>query len=99
MESSILKEEIKKLKQQIHQTETLISVHKAVQNGNEVILQAPTKETLQSMYDQLFTLVGVQDKSKNKINPIFVCIQYFLALDSSLLLNIRKKSVKPQSQN
>lgn len=70
---STLKEEIKNLKQQIYQAESIASVHTAVKNGNEVILKnAPSKETLQSMYDELFTLIGVQGKTK-KINPLFVC--------------------------
>jgi DUF438 domain-containing protein len=80
---STLKEEIKNLKQQIHQTESLISVHKAVKNGSENILSAPSKEVLQSMYNEL-VLIGVQEKSQ-KSNPLFDVINNNKVSESSRL--------------
>jgi hypothetical protein len=70
MEVGNLKEEIKNLKQDVYRVESQISVHAAVKNGNETILQAPTKDTLQNMYAEMYTLIGVPEKNE-KINPIF----------------------------
>lgn len=71
-EVQILKEEIKKLKQQLSQQDLRLSVHKAIHNGSEVILQAPSSETLKTMYGELENL-GIIDHTKRKrekINPI-----------------------------
>jgi len=68
MQTQILKEEIRKLKQQISQTELQITVHKAISSGAETILQAPTNETLQAMYSELLNLgiTDPQDAKKKK---------------------------------
>jgi hypothetical protein len=84
MEVGNLKEEIKHLKQDVYRVESQISVHTAVKNGNETILQAPTKETLQNMYAEMYTLIGVPEKNQ-KINPIFDVISNTKVSESSRL--------------
>jgi len=86
VESLALKEEIKNLKQEIYRAESLISVHTAVKNGNETILQAPTKDTLQNMYTEMYTLIGIPEKN-HKINPIFDIISNNKVSESSRLEN------------
>jgi len=81
-----LKEEIKNLKQEIYRAESLISVHTAVKNGYETILQAPTKDTLLNMYAEMYTLIGVPEKNQ-KSNPIFDTINNNKVSESSRLEN------------
>jgi hypothetical protein len=76
MEKNKLKDEIKKLKQEIFQIDTRLTVHKSLQNGSGPILQAPSKETLQNLYDELNHLGLKESKElirKKTMNSILVC--------------------------
>lgn len=76
MEKNKLKDEIKKLKQEIFQIDTRLTVHKSLQSGSETILQAPSKETLQTLYDELAHLGLKESKDqcrRKSLNTILVC--------------------------
>jgi hypothetical protein len=64
MENRLLKDEIKKLKQEVHQLDTRLSVHKSIQNQSDTILQAPPKETLATLYEELVNLGLTESKTQ-----------------------------------